>query len=158
MHPLVNPTAAGKKNPGEKDIIQEGDDLFIKETFDGALDGCLESKTILTHRHCHPWYVHKTPKDARQLCVSSILHKLNYLLPSDAICLLGITMEDLYAGKSDCFTVGMAWGQVAVFSFARYDPRFGKKGSKTQKRSLLDRQLLLSRSCKVAVHEIGWFD
>ena len=68
--------------------------------------------------------------------------------------------------------VGMAAGgsHIGVFSFARYDPFFAdrvfkkkhaeehnerhNKGRENQNRKIRDR-VLLARSCKVMVHEIG---
>jgi len=65
---------------------------------------------------------------------------------------MAITMEDLYPVPSWNFVFGQASlkGRVGVYSFIRYDPTFygGERGKDYKK-------LLLWRSCKVLVHEIG---
>ena len=60
----------------------------------------------------------------RQLKVDDILLNLRDYLPSDAICLIALTMSDLYETNPDLFVAGMAAGQhrVAVFSLLRYNP------------------------------------
>lgn len=87
----------------------------------------------------------------RQLLTGDILSFLNSRLPSDAFCLLAITMEDLYPQPSWNFVFGETspYHRVGVFSFARYNPAFyGMKWTdQTQK-------LLLERSCRVLAHEI----
>jgi len=70
-------------------------------------------------------------------------------------------MEDLYEGKEDTFTVGMATGakdRIGVFSFFRYSPwnPFNDSveenaGLKTNAQKKL---ALLERCCKVLAHEI----
>ncbi len=72
-------------------------------------------------------------------------------------------MEDLYDGNTDAFTAGMAFGGngAAIFSFTRYDPNFDARvlRSEKKKKKLVyadaDRRILLLRSCKIMVHEIG---
>ncbi|KAK3592952.1 hypothetical protein CHS0354_036811 [Potamilus streckersoni] len=98
-----------------------------------------------------------------QVCVDSCLMKLRQKIPSDAICLIALTMFDLYGDETDLFVAGMAAGnqRVAVFSLYRYDPSlsFSKENwyevepdktvSKKDKISLL-----LQRGSKLLVHEI----
>jgi len=62
----------------------------------------------------------------RQLHTISILNHLKTLLPPDAFCLLGVTMEDLYPAKSWNYVFGQASlsERVGIYSFARYDPTF----------------------------------
>eukprot|EP01103_Thecamoeba_quadrilineata_P000455 TRINITY_DN10394_c0_g1_i1.p1 TRINITY_DN10394_c0_g1~~TRINITY_DN10394_c0_g1_i1.p1 ORF type:complete len:376 (+),score=56.39 TRINITY_DN10394_c0_g1_i1:93-1130(+) len=118
----------------------------------------------LTSRHCHKYYTEEASESHRQFRVDKILQYLDSCVPEDALCLVAITMEDLYDGNSDAFTVGMAWGgnRVAVFSFARYNPHFSDlylRQSRDHQKDIRytkeDQKLLLLRSCKVMVHEIG---
>ena len=61
-----------------------------------------------------------------QLLVSDLLHILVDNRPSDAHCVMGLTMCDLYPGKEWNFVFGAASAEkrVGVFSFARYSPLF----------------------------------
>jgi len=73
-------------------------------------------------------------------------------LPKDAICCLGVTMEDLYPQAEWNFVFGQAKlrARVGVYSFARYRPEFdGRKPGPGAD------ELLLKRSVKVVVHEAG---
>ncbi|MFT3867882.1 MAG: archaemetzincin [Nibricoccus sp.] len=87
----------------------------------------------------------RTNENTRQLQLHtlSILQHLKTQLPSDAYCLLGITMEDLYV-----FGQASLAERVGIYSFARYDPAFF-----SQDRSVDYRQIILKRSCKVLAHE-----
>lgn len=88
----------------------------------------------------------------RQILTSDILTILKKKVPSDAFCVLAITMEDLYPEPSWNFVFGQASfrERVGVYSFARYDPAFyGEKRGKDYEK------VLLRRSCKVLVHEMG---
>lgn len=87
-----------------------------------------------------------------QLLTTDILNKLIKKIPSDAFCLLAVTMEDLYPEPSWNFVFGQAFlsCRIGVFSFARYDPAF--YGLQRGKDYTL---ILLQRSCKVLGHEIG---
>lgn len=88
----------------------------------------------------------------QQILTTDLLNILINRLPHDAFSLLAITMEDLYPEPSWNFVFGQASlrHRVGVFSFARYDPAF--YGQPRGKDYL---HLLLKRSCKVLVHEIG---
>ncbi|CAF1405609.1 unnamed protein product [Rotaria sordida] len=98
-----------------------------------------------------------------QIYVDNILNLLKRSVPSDARCLVAITLHDLYSDESDLFIAGLAHGNchVAAFSFFRYDPRlkFGDefwydwKIKKTQ--SKLMSIIILLRSCRLLTHEIG---
>jgi len=88
----------------------------------------------------------------RQVLTGDVLAILKKKVPTDAFCVLAITMEDLYPAPSWNFVFGQASlrERVGVYSFARYDPAFyGKKRQKDYEK------LLLRRSCKVLVHETG---
>jgi predicted Zn-dependent protease len=73
-----------------------------------------------------------------------------------ALRILAVTMADLYSGKDDLFTCGLAdMKSVGIFSFARYHPdrdNFSLAGewSSTRKNAMM-----VSRACKTAVHEIA---
>jgi archaemetzincin len=88
----------------------------------------------------------------RQILTRDILIFLKKRLPTDAFCLLAITMEDLYPDPSWNFVFGQASLQdrVGVFSFARYDPAFYGQG-----RGEDYQDVVLRRSCKVLAHEIA---
>ncbi len=90
---------------------------------------------------------HNRFTDTTQLRTRDILPLLVRRLPADACCLLGVTVLDLYPGEGWTFVFGEAIldERVAVFSMARYDPRFYDKPA--------DPGLLLRRACKVLAHE-----
>jgi archaemetzincin len=88
----------------------------------------------------------------RQILTQDVLAILKRNIPSDAFCVLAVTMEDLYPEPSWNFVFGQASlrERVGVYSFARYDPAFyGQKRGKDYEK------VLLRRSCKVLAHEIG---
>ena len=72
----------------------------------------------------------------QQLLTTDILAFLRRQLPSDAFCMLGITMIDLYPDPSWNFVFGQATlrDRVGVYSFARYEGQ-------------------MRRNCKVVAHE-----
>ncbi len=98
--------------------------------------------TTRTNRHTHK----------RQFLTYNILKMLTGRLPDDGFCLCAVTMEDLYPHPTWNFVFGQASPQngVGVYSFARYDPAFygAERGGNYQK-------VLLRRSCRVLVHEVG---
>ena len=73
-------------------------------------------------------------------------------MPSDAVCLFGVTMADLFPDESWNFVFGAASlrGRVGVYSFVRYFAAF--RGAPEDAASRL---LALRRACKVVVHEAG---
>jgi len=88
----------------------------------------------------------------RQILTGDVLAILKRNIPSDAFCVLAVTMEDLYPEPSWNFVFGQASlrERVGVYSFARYDPAFyGQKRGKDYEK------VLLRRSCKVLAHETG---
>ena len=99
-----------------------------------------------------------------QLHCPSVLARLRRTLPDDALCLVGLTMLDLYADDPDLFVAGLAAGnaRVAVFSFFRYDPglsfspEFWHQVKISQEISRAERRkAVLQRGCKLLVHELG---
>ncbi|XP_052791442.1 archaemetzincin-2-like [Mya arenaria] len=101
--------------------------------------------------------------DHLQVCVDSNLMQLRKVLPRDAICMIGLTMLDLYGEDSDLFVAGMAAGnqRVAIFSLYRYDPclTFSKENwfqiERDSEATEDERhRIMLQRGCKLLVHEI----
>eukprot|EP00117_Sycon_ciliatum_P041246 scpid58432/ scgid4141/ Archaemetzincin-2; Archeobacterial metalloproteinase-like protein 2 len=98
-----------------------------------------------------------------QLRVDGVLEQLRHNIPDDALCLVALTMADLFDTKPDLFVAGMAAGarRVAVFSFFRYHPeiRFSSEfwydvwREDSGSAAVLQETLLL-RSCRLLVHEV----
>lgn len=98
-----------------------------------------------------------------QVCVDSNLMQLRKLIPDDAICMIGLTMLDLYGENSDLFVAGMAAGnqRVAIFSLYRYNPCLSFS-TEHWFQVEVDRGIphaeqqcvTLQRGCKLLVHEI----
>ncbi len=86
----------------------------------------------------------------RQILTSDVLASIKKRFPSDAFCVLGVTMEDLYPHPSWNFVFGQASlrDRVGVFSLARYHPAFYGE-TRGEGHSML----LLKRGCRVLVHE-----
>jgi archaemetzincin len=135
-------------------LEKKGSKYFLK-TEDGDVP--------ITWRKCHRYYDERTEDTHRQFKVADLLTYLVDHIPEDGICLLAVTMEDLYDGNTDAFTAGMAFGGngAAIFSFSRYDPNFDARVLRSDKKKKkivytdVDRRTLLLRSCKIMVHEIG---
>lgn len=99
-----------------------------------------------------------------QLGVKDLLKMLHLKIPNDAICLIGLTMSDLFCDDTDLFVAGMAAGnhRVAIFSFYRYNPTlsfspadwFDVTMDKKQTQENI-RKIMFQRSCKLLVHEIN---
>ena len=89
-----------------------------------------------------------------QYLAPTILKKTIPLVPSDAYCMLTITMEDLYPGPKWNYVFGWAMYQArtGVFSFARYLPE-GR--SRKAPLDAAAEQELLHDACHVMVHEAG---
>jgi len=73
-------------------------------------------------------------------------------LPDDAICYLGVTMQDLYPEPDWNFVFGQASlrERVGVYSLARYRPEFYGRSPDADAD-----KLILMRAIKVMVHETG---
>lgn len=72
-------------------------------------------------------------------------------LPEDAYAMVGVTMVDLYPRADYNFVFGLASPRkrTGVFSFARYDPRFGNPDAAP------DPNLVRRRALKILAHEVG---
>ena len=90
----------------------------------------------------------------RQILTADVLDFLKARVPTDAFCLLAITMEDLYPEASWNFVFGQASlrERVGVYSFARYHPAFYGESISQERNAEM---LVLRRSCKVLAHETG---
>lgn len=66
--------------------------------------------------------------NAYQVNAGKILHSMRSMVPSDAFCVAGITMCDLYPRESWNFVFGLAnlAGKCGVYSLARYLSNFGE--------------------------------
>ena len=110
-----------------------------------------------------------------QLQADSLVNWIDLVMPADALCLVALTMSDIYQSPSDLFVAGLAGvrHRVGVFSLKRYDPTAtfstehwhdvaaGKgrdvvagKGRETEP-SPSDLRTILQRSCKLLVHELS---
>ena len=88
-----------------------------------------------------------------QYLTGDILHKvLAPALPCDAVCLQGVTMDDLYPDPSWNYVFGQASlrRRVGIYSLVRFQPEFWGEA-----RSDATRRLALVRSLKTLVHETG---
>jgi len=88
-----------------------------------------------------------------QYLTGDILHKvLVPALPRDAVCLQGVTMEDLYPDPTWNYVFGQASlrRRVGIYSLVRFQPEFWGETS-----SEATRRLALLRSLKTLVHETG---
>jgi predicted Zn-dependent protease len=93
-----------------------------------------------------------------------LLSILQLNIPNDALCVIGLTMSDLYREEADLFVAGWAArrSRVAVFSFFRYDPSltfspadwFIQCRNQRMKPQQIQKSIF-QRSCKLLVHEIG---
>ena len=88
----------------------------------------------------------------------------NHYVPNDALCVMAVTMLDLYQDPSDLFVAGMAAGnqRAGIFSLRRYDPNLTFSTEHwydiqytPQYGPRERRALMLQRSCRLVVHEIG---
>lgn len=102
-----------------------------------------------------------------QLQGGPLLAKIQQMMPSDAICLMALTMSDIYNTSPDLFVAGLAAGnhRVGVFSLRRYAPnltfstehwhQITKLDSKTVPSQQEAKRVILQRSCKLLVHEVA---
>ncbi|KAL9644643.1 hypothetical protein ABK040_015382 [Willaertia magna] len=87
-------------------------------------------KFIINSRIAHPYDLHKikNKNTTLQFKAGDILKGLNYFWKDkkklNNTCLCAVTMEDLFIGKTDSFSCGLAQGgdHIGIFSFFRYKP------------------------------------
>jgi archaemetzincin len=89
---------------------------------------------------------------SRQYDANKLLERfLVKRLPDDAVAFLGITMADLWSSNLNyVFGIGSLNWHVGVYSLCRYFPEFWGEGRKPG-----DKELALSRACKLLNHETG---
>lgn len=92
-----------------------------------------------------------------QVDASAVLDKME--VPSDAFCVAGITMCDLYPKPSWNFVFGQAQlaNSCGVYSLARYLSNFGSSQNTVYKpeEEKGGEPTIIRRACKVMCHEIG---
>jgi archaemetzincin len=111
----------------------------------------MEVKTLPEVRISASFTTRRNPSTGNlQILTADVLNLLKLRLPSDAFCILAITMEDLYPDASWNFVFGQASPRerVGVYSFARYDPAFYGEPQTPDYGALV-----LRRSHKVLAHE-----
>lgn len=86
-----------------------------------------------------------------QWLAADILQILETQLPTDAYCLLGVTLADLFSHTTPTYVFGQATikNRTGVFSFARFDPAFYDDPRPADVETLI-----LRRSCHTLAHEI----
>ena len=92
-------------------------------------------------------------REMRQYHTGDILRKvLAPALPGNAVCLQGVTMEDLYPDPSWNYVFGEASlaGRVGIYSLVRFQPAFWGEAD-----AEAGRRLAFLRSLKTLVHETG---
>lgn len=103
-----------------------------------------------------------------QLHGGSVLNRIKQKMPTDAICLMALTMSDIYDTPPDLFVAGLAAGnhRVGVFSLKRYDPtltfsledwhQITENSSEVpSQHNNTIKKTVLQRSCKLLVHEVS---
>lgn len=99
-----------------------------------------------------------------QYDTNTIMQILQYELPTDAFCLLGITNVDLYS-KGCNFVFGEAayYSRIGVTSYCRFDSTFYEKylseddlpeDEKDEFNKIFDNDILINRIFKLVTHEI----
>lgn len=140
--------------------IENGKVFWIEEPLSDAQTKHRTSKRIKRHQLTSRFNLET---EHLQVCVDSNLMQLRKLIPADAICMIGLTMLDLFGDNSDLFVAGMAAGnqRVAIFSLYRYDPCLSFSTEhwfqiqEDHKMQSKERQkIILQRGCKLLVHEI----
>jgi archaemetzincin len=83
-----------------------------------------------------------------QIRAEDMMTILRQRRPQDAYCIIGLTMDDLYARPDEDFAFGAAdfASGVAVYSLSRYQVRHGGEAVGQMER------VILGRACKVLVH------
>jgi archaemetzincin len=129
----------------------QGGPLIAKLCDFAAAFFAMETKALPEVRIGASFTTRRNPSSGNlQILTGDVLNFLKSRLPSDAFCIVAITMEDLYPGASWNFVFGQASPRerVAAYSFARYDPAFyGEPQTRDYG------ALVLRRSCKVLAHE-----
>jgi len=141
LHPLGT---FAKDNSPSMDILRDYARVYF------AMDVEVLSAIPLRDELFTPRINHFTKK--RQILTIDVLNYLRTRLPSDAFCVLVVTMEDLYPEPTWNFVFGQAslTERTGVYSFARYDPAFYGELRKSDYGNII-----LKRSCRILAHETG---
>ncbi|KAM3827224.1 archaemetzincin-1 [Vipera latastei] len=143
----------------------------VESFFLGLRVKCLPSVSIASIHCC---YRHNQDSDRTQLHTDGILSFLKNNKPMDALCVLGLTLADLYPCETWSFTFGkfLPGQEVGVCSFARFSSDFPQVGCTAlnpsprrqeahdeavelaRKQTLLFNMLEMLQCCKVTCHEI----
>ncbi|XP_032086709.1 archaemetzincin-1 [Thamnophis elegans] len=144
----------------------------VESFFLGLRVKCLPSVSISSIHCCHR---HNQESDRMQLHTDGILTFLKNNKPMDALCVLGLTLADLYPCETWSFTFGkfLPGQEVGVCSFARFSSDFPQgpglafspsprrreahdeeDGDIARKQTLLFNMLEMLQCCKVTCHEI----
>ena len=91
---------------------------------------------------CHQIISSRNKSSGQPLLTSDILDLLTSIRPKDAVCVMGITMKDLYPEPSWNFVLGIAniKKSVGIFSFARYSPTFDLQEKKDNKKNIEEKK------------------
>ncbi|XP_038275464.1 archaemetzincin-1 isoform X2 [Dermochelys coriacea] len=160
------------------DLIEEPAGISLLDSLRSCLESfflglrvkCLPSVPISSIRCC---YRQSQDSDRAQLHADGILTFLKNNKPPDALCVLGLTLLDLYPCETWSFTFGkfLPGQEVGVCSFARFSGNFPQPGcttlnpatgreelhevtEKARDRPLLFSVLEMVQCCKVTCHEI----
>ncbi|XP_038619120.1 LOW QUALITY PROTEIN: archaemetzincin-1 [Tachyglossus aculeatus] len=148
----------------------------------GCLRSCVESFFLGLHVKCLPsipvssipcCFRHNRDSDRIQLHADGILTFLKNNKPMDALCVLGLTLIDLYPCEAWSFTFGkfLPGQEVGVCSFARFSGNFSQADpgtsepapgtkdvpevtSRERDRTLQFGMVEMVQCCKVTCHEI----
>ncbi|XP_067317920.1 archaemetzincin-1 [Anolis sagrei] len=143
----------------------------VESFFLGLRVKCLPSVPVSSIHCC---YRHNQDSDRVQLHADGILTFLKNNKPMDALCVLGLTLADLYPCETWSFTFGkfLPGQEVGVCSFARFSGEFPQVGCTTlnpspwrqevhddvleqaRSQALLFNLLEMLQCCKVTCHEI----
>uniref|UniRef100_A0A8D0G997 Archaelysin family metallopeptidase 1 n=1 Tax=Sphenodon punctatus TaxID=8508 RepID=A0A8D0G997_SPHPU len=142
----------------------------VEAFFLGLRVKCLPSVPVSSIHCC---FRHNQDSDRVQLHADGILTFLKNNKPMDALCVLGLTLLDLYPCEAWSFTFGkfLPGQEVGVCSFARFSGDFPQVGCTTlnpspareemreaveqaRDRTLLFSVLEMVQCCKVTCHEI----
>nr|XP_020658043.1 archaemetzincin-1 isoform X1 [Pogona vitticeps] len=143
----------------------------VESFFLGLRVKCLPSIPVSSIHCC---YRHNQDSDRVQLHTDGILNFLKNNKPMDALCVLGLTLADLYPCETWSFTFGkfLPGQEVGVCSFARFSGDFPQVGctilnpspwrqevhdeavEQARNQTLLFNMLEMLQCCKVTCHEI----
>lgn len=135
-----------------------------------------DAKYNISSRRCHEYDEEQAGENEIQFRAADVLvpiHRLKKTIEKEISCICGVTMEDLFIGKKDSFTCGLAQGgdHIGVFSMCRYNPAFRSEENSTEEKNIsvewesdgiVDVEklssndlIIIERCCKIVVHELA---